>query len=135
MENKPYKNKCRNRIRELRIARGHNSLRGFAEFINTHLGYEVSASALSQLELHRRENPYWELVDVLSTYFGVTADYLMGKTDYNVRKEEVIKDREDKVTKSPEEELLMQQFYDKMREMYAEKEKAKEERRALKEDN
>ena len=123
MEKKPYVNKCRNRIRELRIARGHDSMREFVRFINDQLGYEVSPGTISQLENHKRENPYWELVDVLSTYFGVTSDYLMGRTDYNVKTEEVKKARGDKQPLPPEAELAMETFYEKMRQMYAEKNK------------
>ncbi len=125
MENKIYKNKCRNRIRELRVAKGFNSLREFTRFINNQLGFKVSIATISLLESHRRENPFWELIDVLANYFQVSTDYLMGRTDYNIK----IKDEEHlarlKKQLPPEAEYAMQEFYKKMCKMYADREKRK----------
>lgn len=73
-----------NRIKELRLAQGFTSLPLFVHFVNHELGYEISVQAMSRLEQHQTENPYWELVNVLSKYFGVTAEYLMGTSDKNL---------------------------------------------------
>ena len=124
MDNK-YVNECRNRIRELRIAKGHDSMREFVRFINGTLGYDVSVATISLLESHRRENPSWELIDCLCKYFGVTSDYLMGRSDYNIEdkevKEVVAKDKE---PLPPEMQMEMDRFYEKMRQMYVDRKKA-----------
>lgn len=73
-----------NRIKELRLAQGFTSLPLFVHFVNHELGYEVSVQTMSRLEEHQTENPYWELVSLLSKYFGVTAEYLMGTSDKNL---------------------------------------------------
>ena len=116
-----YENKCRNRIRELRIARGHNTISDFVFYINNQLGYDVSCGTISLLESHKRENPYWELVDVLAHYFGVTTDYLMGRTNYNVKMDDIEKSYHDNKPLPPEAELAMETFYNKMKAMYAER--------------
>lgn len=119
-----YENTCKNRIRELRMAKGHESMREFVRFINGTLGFEVSTATISLLESHKRENPSWELVDCLCKYFNVTADYLMGRSDYNIKenelKEAVAKDKE---PLPPEVKMEMDRFYEKMRAMYAERAK------------
>ena len=68
-----------NRIKELRIAKGHESQREFAHFISTVLGYKVSNSTIHLLEANKNNNPYWGLVAVLADYFNVSTDYLMGR--------------------------------------------------------
>lgn len=70
-----------NRVRELRIARGHESLREFARFVSNTLGYSVSASTLSLIENNKNLNPSWGLISTLADYFMVSSDYLMGKED------------------------------------------------------
>lgn len=70
-----------NRIKELRIAKGHESQREFAHFISTVLGYKVSNSTIHLLEANKNNNPYWRLVAVLADYFNVSADYLMGREE------------------------------------------------------
>lgn len=124
MDNK-YVNTCRNRIRELRIAKGHESMREFVRFINGTLGFDVSIATISLLESHKRENPTWELIDCLCKYFDVTSDYLMGRAEYNIKETEVKETiAKDKEPLPPEMEMEMERFYEKMRKMYAERKKA-----------
>lgn len=68
-----------NRIKELRIAKGHESQREFARFITNTLGYSVSNGTISLLESNKTNNPSWKLVAVLADYFNVSTDYLMGR--------------------------------------------------------
>lgn len=114
-----YVNKSRNRIKELRIAKGFNSMREFVRYINDIEEFEVSTATISLLEAHKRENPSWELVDFLCGYFGVTADYLMGRTDYNIKENEVKKIAGEKPADKTEMEIEMKEFYKKMRKKYA----------------
>lgn len=72
-----------NRLKELRIAKGFDSMRGFTNFISRELDFPVSYGFISQFENHIKENPSWRLIDVLCDYFEVSADYLMGKSDVN----------------------------------------------------
>lgn len=130
MKKETYKNKNYNRIKELRIANGDGSIREFVKMLNDRYGYKVSIATISIIENHRHENPSWELVDVLAKHFNVTTDYLMGRTNYNVR----LKDADKIKTKhSPEEEMMMQQFYERMKKMNVERKRANEERRRLRE--
>lgn len=126
MKKETYKNKNYNRIKELRIANGDGSIREFVKMLNDRYGYKVSIATISIIENHRHENPSWELVDVLAKHFNVTTDYLMGRTNYNVSTKELEKK---KPQHSPEEEMMMQQFYEKMKRMNAERIRANEERR------
>ena len=128
MKKSTYKSGYYNRIKELRLASGNESLREFVKMLNDRYGYKVSIATISIVENHRHENPHWELVDVLAKHFNVTADYLMGRTNYNVSTEELEKT---KPQHSPEEEMMMQQFYEKMRKMNTERIRANEERRRL----
>ncbi len=108
MKDYPY----RNRLRELRIAKGWDSMAEFCRFVNNQLGYKVSLSNMSTLETHKHENPYWQLVVVLAKYYGVSTDYLMGISDVNYKeKKEDILD-EDKL--DPELKMAMETFYQKM---------------------
>lgn len=68
-----------NRLRELRIAKGHKSQSEFARFVTNQLGFKVSNSTIHLIETNKNNNPYWNLVAVLADYFGVTSDYLMGR--------------------------------------------------------
>ena len=126
MKKETYKNKNYNRIKELRIANGDGSIREFVKMLNDRYGYKVSIATISIIENHRHENPSWELVDVLAKHFNVTTDYLMGRTNYNVRLKDVDKI---KTKHSPEEEMMMQQFYERMKKMNVERKRANEERR------
>ena len=130
MKKETYKNKNYNRIKELRIANGDGSIREFVKMLNDRYGYKVSIATISIIENHRHENPSWELVDVLANHFNVTTDYLMGRTNYNVRLKDVDKI---KTKHSPEEEMMMQQFYERMKKMNVERKQANEERRRLRE--
>ena len=71
----------KNRIKELRLAKGHTSLREFVRYINKSLGFRVSLGTIYLLEQHKNENPSWKVIAVLSQYFGVSADYLMGRSN------------------------------------------------------
>lgn len=80
-----YKNKCHNRLFELRTSKGFTSRREFVKFLNKELGFKISIAAISNLENHKHENPTFRIVDCLARYFDVSYDYLMGKTNYNIR--------------------------------------------------
>ena len=65
--------KFADRLRDLRIEKGL-SQRELAKVIN------ISASAIQQWESKRRE-PIARYVVLLSRFFGVTTDYLLGEKD------------------------------------------------------
>ena len=103
--------KYRNRLRELRIARGWESMAEFTRFINSSLGFKVSLSTIHLIEIHKNENPYWQLVAVLSDYFGVTADYLMGRADANKQPTEEDKTAMDQL--DPADRIFIEAFLQK----------------------
>lgn len=105
-----------NRVKELRVAKGHDSQREFADFITKNLNCPVSYGTINKLE-KQTGNPTWELLDVLATYFGVTTDYLMGRTDQNFAvAAHAGKKAEDDLP--PEAKIAIDTFYNKMRALY-----------------
>ena len=105
-----------NRIKELRVAKGHESQREFANFVSTHLGCKVSYRTINKLE-NQEGNPTWELLDVLASYFQVSTDYLMGRTNRNYAvAAHIDEDKEDDLP--PEAKIAVDTFYNKMRALY-----------------
>lgn len=108
--------RTKNRIKELRVAKGHESQREFANFITNTLGCTVSYGTINKLE-NQNGNPTWELLDVLATYFNVTTDYLMGRTNQNFAVAAHVDD-EEKDELPPEAKIAVDTFYNKMRALY-----------------
>ncbi|WP_303838974.1 helix-turn-helix domain-containing protein [Selenomonas ruminantium] len=108
--------KTKNRVKELRVAKGHDSQREFANFITNTLGCPVSYATISKLE-KQTANPTWEIVDTLAGYFGVTTDYLMGRTNQNLA---VAAHTDDNIADDlpPEAKIAVDTFYNKMRALY-----------------
>ena len=102
--------RTKNRVKELRIAKGYTSQREFANFVTNKLRYPISCSTINKLE-NQIGNPSWELLDVLATYFNVTVDYLMGRTDQNF----AVAVHNDI---SSECKIAIDEFYKKMRKSY-----------------
>lgn len=108
--------RTKNRIKELRVAKGHESQREFANFITNTLGCNVSYATINKLE-NQIGNPTWEIVDTLAGYFGVTTDYLMGRTNQNLAvAAHVDEDKADDLP--PEAKIAVDTFYNKMRALY-----------------
>ena len=108
--------RTKNRVKELRVAKGHESQREFANFITNNLGCAVSYGTINKLE-NQTGNPTWELLDVLATYFNVTTDYLMGRTNQNLA---VAAHSDDNIADDlpPEAKIAVDTFYNKMRALY-----------------
>ena len=85
-----------NRIKELREAKGFNSIREFTHFIEKELHYPVSVATMCLLEKDKKlnkdfividgtvvelkgVNPPYRLVKVLADYFGVSIEYMMNE--------------------------------------------------------
>lgn len=105
-----------NRVKELRVAKGHESQREFANFISNNLGCKVSYGTINKLE-NQVGNPTWDLLDVLATYFGVSTDYLMGRTDQNFAMAAHV-EKKDSDDLPPEAKIAVDTFYNKMRALY-----------------
>jgi transcriptional regulator with XRE-family HTH domain len=59
---------------------------------------KITSQALSQYELNKRV-PDIEMIEILSDYFNVSTDYLLGRT--NIRKDDVIYSSSDKTSYAP----------------------------------
>ena len=106
-----------NRVKELRVARGHESQREFADFITKQRGCPVSYGTINKLE-NQTGNPTYELLDALARYFGVSIDYMMGRIDKNYTEDtHVEKKAEDDLP--PEAKIAMETFYNKMKALYS----------------
>ena len=75
--------RTKSRLKELRLAKGHESQREFARFVTSTLGHKCSYGTINAIE-KQTGNPSWDLLDILATYFSVSTDYLMGRTDKNI---------------------------------------------------
>ncbi|BAL85173.1 putative HTH DNA binding protein (plasmid) [Selenomonas ruminantium subsp. lactilytica TAM6421] len=105
-----------NRVKELRVAKGHESQREFANFVTNNLGCPVSYGTINKLE-NQNGNPTWELLDTLATYFQVSTDYLMGRTNKNLAVAAHV-DEEPGDELPPEAKIAVDTFYNKMRALY-----------------
>lgn len=114
-----------NRLQELRVARGIDSQRELAHIMTAQVGVPMTFAAISRLESGETKNPYYGTVHALAKYFGVSTDYLMGECDEIDGPQLTIAAHTDNPAEElpPEARIAVDTFYNKMKAMYAKKNK------------
>ena len=112
----------KNRVKELRLSKGV-SQRKLAEILTTEYNAPTSFGGISRLELQTEDNPKWKSISAMATYFSVTTDYLMGKTDKNLYFEQMKGNNDNKNSEGviPQEVLdkAVDSFVRQLKEEYA----------------
>jgi transcriptional regulator with XRE-family HTH domain len=108
-----------NRVKELRISKGI-SQRKLAEVLTKEYNAPTSFGGISRLELQIEDNPKWKSISAMATYFCVTTDYLMGKTDINLYFKQMKSEEEKKEDTIPQELLdkAVDSFVQQLKEEY-----------------
>lgn len=114
-----------NRVRELRIKKGGLSQRRLAEILTKEYNAPTSFGGISRLEQQIEDNPKWKSISAMATFFCVTTDYLMGKTDVNLFFEQIGNGNDrnkekDSNNEIPQEviDMAVQSFVSKLKEEY-----------------
>lgn len=82
------------RLQQLRLAKNIPSQRALVKAIKA-AGYEVSHPVIQRMEKGEIRNVGWDAVYALSEFFGVSADYLMGRDNYVSTPNKTISDEEE----------------------------------------
>lgn len=70
-----------NRIKQLRVAKGIDSLRDLSYIITTQYGFPLGFANLGRIESGRNDNPKYKTLAALANFFDVSIEYLMGDSD------------------------------------------------------
>ncbi len=103
----------RNRLRELRFAKGWESMAEFTRMINQAYDMNISVSTIHLIETHKNENPTWQTIAALADYFDISVDYLMGRSDVSQPADKSSLPMEEQL--DPEIKLAMDAFYQKLK--------------------
>lgn len=109
-----------NRVKILRVTKGINSQRELARHLSSFAGRPISFSLIARMESYDAKNVGWQNVVDIADYFGVTVDYLMGRSDVNLYQEQIKKadDKSQEDNLPPEYEMAVNTFMKKMKDAY-----------------